>query len=207
LLFDPRNPDSIAEAMHRLLSDETLRQLLIARGYEQARLFSWEKAARETLRVFAWARAQGDTVQKMRERHRAWISGVYSDGWATRKVRVELPCLLPYLQEMEAVKLSGTTRYLDYPVTMRIKVNGRGTGEALIEEPGSFTLVGALRRSWRTSSRLTIDLLANRDFIPERVEAAEDSRSLAYTIERLALICRDGGEVQLYAPLSKNAED
>jgi glycosyltransferase involved in cell wall biosynthesis len=202
LLFDPRNPDSIAEAMRRLLSDTTLRQSLIARGHEQATVFSWEKAARETLQVFAWARSHRETVQQVPQRRRGWIKGVYSDGWATRKVRLELPSLAPYHAEVEDVKLAGVTRYLTYPLTMRLKVNGRRSSDVLIEGPGPFTLIGAFRRSWRMPSHITIDVVANRDFVPEQVGAAEDPRRLAYLIERLSLICRGGEEVPLYTPSS-----
>jgi len=49
---DPKDVDSIAEGMSRVLGDETLRKSLIARGVERAKLFSWEKTARKTLDVF-----------------------------------------------------------------------------------------------------------------------------------------------------------
>ena len=51
LLVDPNDVDDIAAAMLRLSRDEALRQELIARGYENVKRFSWQKAARETLAV------------------------------------------------------------------------------------------------------------------------------------------------------------
>lgn len=51
LLVDPNDIEAIAEAMLRLSRDESLRQELIAAGYENVKRFSWEKAARETLAV------------------------------------------------------------------------------------------------------------------------------------------------------------
>ena len=51
LLVDPEDIDDIAAAMLRLSQDEALRQELIAKGYENVKRFSWEKAARETLAV------------------------------------------------------------------------------------------------------------------------------------------------------------
>lgn len=51
LLVDPTDTDAIAAAMLRLSRDESLRQELIAKGYENVKRFSWEKAARETLAV------------------------------------------------------------------------------------------------------------------------------------------------------------
>lgn len=51
LLVDPNDVEAIADAMLRLSRDEALRQELIAKGYENVKRFSWEKAARETLAV------------------------------------------------------------------------------------------------------------------------------------------------------------
>jgi len=55
LLVDPDDVDAIADAMLRLSRDESLRQELIAKGYENVKRFSWEKAARETLAVLVKA--------------------------------------------------------------------------------------------------------------------------------------------------------
>jgi glycosyltransferase involved in cell wall biosynthesis len=41
----------MAPAISKLLEDERLRNQLIAKGHKQARKFTWEKTARETLRV------------------------------------------------------------------------------------------------------------------------------------------------------------
>ena len=45
LLIDPFSVEQIAIAMQKLLTDETLRQLCIARGYEHCKLFTWERSA------------------------------------------------------------------------------------------------------------------------------------------------------------------
>lgn len=45
--FDPRDVDAIAETIRRALSDESLRNDLRARGFAQAKKFSWDQAARE----------------------------------------------------------------------------------------------------------------------------------------------------------------
>ncbi|CAG0941583.1 partial Mannosylfructose-phosphate synthase, partial [Anaerolineae bacterium] len=47
LYFDPRDVDAMADAMQRALADESLRNDLRARGFAQAKKFSWEKAAKE----------------------------------------------------------------------------------------------------------------------------------------------------------------
>lgn len=49
---DPNDAESIAEGMHKVLTDEALRQNLIEKGLQRAKLFSWEKSAKEHLKVF-----------------------------------------------------------------------------------------------------------------------------------------------------------
>ena len=49
---DPHDDAALARAIAAVLDDEALRRELRARGLEQARRFSWERAARETLRVY-----------------------------------------------------------------------------------------------------------------------------------------------------------
>jgi len=53
LLVNPRKVDAIADAVRILLEDSNLSAAFGARGQEQAREFTWEKAARRTLDVYA----------------------------------------------------------------------------------------------------------------------------------------------------------
>lgn len=52
LLFDPMRVEEIADGIRRLLQDGALRAQLRAAGLQRASLFSWERAARETLTVY-----------------------------------------------------------------------------------------------------------------------------------------------------------
>ena len=52
LLLDPLDVEGWAEAMARLWSDESLRRTLREKGLERAALFSWKRAAQETLAVY-----------------------------------------------------------------------------------------------------------------------------------------------------------
>lgn len=51
-LVDPENVEEIAQAMKEILSDDCLRSQMSKEGIGRARLFSWEKAAQETLKVY-----------------------------------------------------------------------------------------------------------------------------------------------------------
>jgi glycosyltransferase involved in cell wall biosynthesis len=55
LLFDPHDEAAIASAITRLLSDETLRSRLQARGLARVRRFTWERTAQLTLESYARA--------------------------------------------------------------------------------------------------------------------------------------------------------
>jgi glycosyltransferase involved in cell wall biosynthesis len=51
LLIDPTDVGALTTALRRLLTDDALRQTLIARGREQVKGFAWARAARETMEV------------------------------------------------------------------------------------------------------------------------------------------------------------
>lgn len=51
LLIDPNNPEQIAEAVCKVISDQNLRQDLIKKGYENIKKFSWQKCAQQTLEI------------------------------------------------------------------------------------------------------------------------------------------------------------
>ncbi len=52
LLVDPLDVAALRDALQRLLTDESLRQTLIARGYVQADKFSWTRTAQELVRLY-----------------------------------------------------------------------------------------------------------------------------------------------------------
>lgn len=50
--FDPRSVEDMAERIFSLWNDEALRQRLIARGLARVELFTWDSAARATIKVY-----------------------------------------------------------------------------------------------------------------------------------------------------------
>ncbi len=57
---NPYSVESIAEGIQKVLTDENLRLSLIKKGLERAKLFTWEKSAKEHLKVFADVLKQND---------------------------------------------------------------------------------------------------------------------------------------------------
>lgn len=52
LLADPNDVEAWAVALHRVLTDNALHDELAAKGLKRAALYSWERAARETVEVY-----------------------------------------------------------------------------------------------------------------------------------------------------------
>ncbi len=59
ILADPREVEELASTITRVLEDRELRHTMRERGIAQAKRFSWETCARETLRVYAAVGARG----------------------------------------------------------------------------------------------------------------------------------------------------
>jgi len=52
ILIDPNDSTCLAEAILQVISDSQLRQELIDKGKDRAKLFSWERTAKETLKAY-----------------------------------------------------------------------------------------------------------------------------------------------------------
>ena len=52
ILIEPDDPTIMAEAILQVISDRQLRQELIQKGKERAKLYSWERTAKETLKAY-----------------------------------------------------------------------------------------------------------------------------------------------------------
>jgi glycosyltransferase involved in cell wall biosynthesis len=59
ICVDPTDVGGMADAIAAVIHDPTRRVEMIRRGLERARLFSWERAAEETLEVYALAMQRG----------------------------------------------------------------------------------------------------------------------------------------------------
>ena len=64
LLVDPEDPEALGEALVRLTTDEALRRDLSRRGLARARVFSWERTARETAAVYHEAARAGRPARR-----------------------------------------------------------------------------------------------------------------------------------------------
>ena len=51
LLVDPLDTEEISRALDQIVVDDSLRQVLVERGFQQVQRFSWQRCAQETLQV------------------------------------------------------------------------------------------------------------------------------------------------------------
>jgi glycosyltransferase involved in cell wall biosynthesis len=51
LIIDPADPEAMADAIVRLVSDESLRTAFISRGLARSREFTWENTANTTINL------------------------------------------------------------------------------------------------------------------------------------------------------------
>jgi glycosyltransferase involved in cell wall biosynthesis len=64
VLVNPENVFEIMRALHRVLTDQNLREKLKRRCYEQAKKFSWEDSARQILAVYTEVAAKGRGISR-----------------------------------------------------------------------------------------------------------------------------------------------
>lgn len=62
--FDPTNPQSICDAMHRIVDDHALRETLIRNGKSRVADYSYDLVARRHLALFASALSQAEEVER-----------------------------------------------------------------------------------------------------------------------------------------------
>lgn len=52
IMIDPNNSDELADQISKVLNDKDLQKRLREKGFERAKLFSWDKSALETIKVY-----------------------------------------------------------------------------------------------------------------------------------------------------------
>jgi glycosyltransferase involved in cell wall biosynthesis len=51
LLFDPHNINEMAETIYSVIKDEGFRKMLISKGFERVKKFTWQKTAEDILEI------------------------------------------------------------------------------------------------------------------------------------------------------------
>jgi glycosyltransferase involved in cell wall biosynthesis len=179
ILFDPRVPTQIAQAMISLVENEALRARLIQDGLQRAAEFSdAERMAREYWELFQFALAN--------QRHEDLLTGVYADGWMgpslylqvapannsqTIEIELQAPDWLPQSSLTVTTKQSGKIQRS--PIVLR-----RGTSAVLslpIESTGG-----------------SYEIRMAPTFVPARSGYGDDQRELSAMLRRCGIARADG---------------
>jgi glycosyltransferase involved in cell wall biosynthesis len=88
VMFDAEVTDEMTEVLAQVLSDEALRKDLVEKGYRRAKLFSWERCARETISVYDHMQGTPTTANALITR---LLKGVQQTYGRMNLIRAKLP--------------------------------------------------------------------------------------------------------------------
>jgi hypothetical protein len=110
--------------------------------------------------------------------------GLYSDGWASRKVHF----LLTNPGQASYLRLEGELPDFrrGYSTAIRAQLNGRPIGNPITVVPGNFTLKWSIPEEMRFSEIFEVTLLSSRSYLSSRVGVNGDLRRLSYRVMRIA---------------------
>jgi hypothetical protein len=185
VLFDPRVPTQVAEAMIRLTQDMPLRQTLIAAGTQRATEFAnSERMAREYWDLFEYAVAN--------VKNENLLTGAYPDGWAGPTINIQVKSA-SCGQSLELDFL--TPAWLPYSkVTLHASYAGKARSKSL-------EIASGRSAQWT----LPLDPAGGRyeirispTFIPARLGEGDDQRELSAMLQRCVIKYADGQQTQLF---------
>ena len=185
ILFDPRVPTQISEAMIRLVEDKSLQLTLVEAGNRRAAEFAdSQKMAHEYWDLFEYAYAN--------VKHENLLTGAYPDGWAGPTLNIQVKSATCG-QALELDFL--TPDWLpDSKVTLQAICAGKPHGKSLEISSGQHA-------QWT----LPLDLAGSRyeirispTFIPAHLGQGDDQRELSAMLQRCVIKYADGQQVQLF---------
>ena len=189
VLFDPRVPTQIAQALMSLTGDQSLRARLVQRGLQRAEEFAdGKRMAREYLQLFEDALVS-ESLESV-------LIGAYPDGWAGHTLRIQVTAAA----DTQTVELElAAPGWLPYPrLTVRASLAGESEGVPIVFDRGTnanISLpVGAAGGCCEVSIEPT--------FVPAHCGHGDDHRELSVMLQHCR-VTRGGNEsVELFHPKS-----
>jgi hypothetical protein len=185
LLFDPRVPMQISEAIICLVEDEPLRMRLIQAGLERAAEFSNpERMAGEYLEAFQYALNNESQVNL--------LTGAYPDGWVGPILNIHV-ARAAKAQSLE-VELFAPAWLPHSKLSAHASRGGKPQGVALEIARGSQML-------WtipldHAGGYYEIEIAPT--FVPASSENSDDQRELSGMLQRCGIVCVDGKRIELF---------
>lgn len=185
ILFDPRVPTQIAQAMISLVENEVFRARLIQDGLQRAAEFSdSERMAREYWELFQYALAN--------ENHENFLSGAYADGWAGSILNIQAaPAASAQTLEIEF----SAPEWLPQPrLTVQASRGGKNQGAPLVLERGTNVVLSLPMEPTGGGYEVRI----TPTFVPARSGHGDDQRELSAMLQRCGIVHADGEYVELF---------
>lgn len=185
ILFDPRVPDQIAEAIITLVGDETLRARLIQAGKQRAAEFSdsW-RMANEYWELFQYALSDS--------RQENLITGVGVDGWVGDRLKIQTaPLQGARSVEVEFMAPAWLPQRL---ISIQIIRDGKADGAPVKLKCAASTVVSL------PMSHLGgyYELQLTPTFVPAHCGFGKDQRELSAMLKRCSIVADNSPRIQLY---------
>lgn len=186
ILFDPRVPTQVAQAMISLVENEALRARLIHSGLQRAAEFSdSERMAQEYWELFQYALAN--------QRHENLLTGVYSDGWIGPILHLQIaPAKSAQMIEIELLAPGWLPQS---SLTVIAKRSGKKQGSTIVLGRGTSAVLSLPIES--TGGSYEISMAPT--FVPARTGHGDDQRELSAMLQRCGIV-RAGGECAALFP-------
>lgn len=189
LLFDPNNIDSMVDAMHRILNDRELRDVLINKSTERVKKFSYITVANKHLEIFSKALSKARDVEAAYEcNEKIFLKGVFSDGWVSK-----LEFNYSGQKKFKEVKLKIiSTLPHKYPLKIKIVLNKNTREELIVPSTGEFFFEKSIPNYTGANGEFNLVLLPDKTVIPKRVGINNDERKLSFMLKQLTLMDING---------------
>jgi glycosyltransferase involved in cell wall biosynthesis len=180
ILFDPRIPTQIAQAMVSLAHDEALRARLIQAGRQRAAKFSDSKRmAREYWEIFQDA--------LVNEKRQNLLIGAYADGWVGRTLNIQAaPAESAQTLELEF----SAPDWLPQPSLTVQVIRGGNQQSAPLQVVRGATAVLSLPLE---SAGGDFEIRISPTFVPAHSGYGDDQRELSMMLQRCGIV-RTGSE-------------
>jgi glycosyltransferase involved in cell wall biosynthesis len=184
ILFDPRRPVEIVEAIEKIVADDQLAAEMVQRGFERVRWFgSEEQMAREYLTVFRGALgSHGPFISRM--------NGLHPDHWTTDAVRITYDAG----PEGRVLELQmAIPRVPAGKMTVRMRHNARGPVDVIQLSPEA----GLVHREILAPEGGFIEMEIGPLYRPSDVGLEEDGRELGFMCQRCQIVMPSGETIDL----------
>lgn len=186
ILFDPRVPDQIMEAMISMVENMTLRSQITQAGLQRAVEFSdVERMASEYWELFQYALSNEKIYENL-------LTGVYADGWAGPILNLQItPDNRARTFEIE---FSAPEWLPQAQITVQVSKGGKRQGSSLVFKRG--TNATFLLPIEATGGYYEVKI--SPTFVPARTCHGDDKREISVLLQKCSIKSLDSKEVVLF---------